>query len=220
MLPVRRHNQKRQMNTFKELINQIFPGAQGTDRIWDFLCSCYCQPWRRYHTFNHINNFIALFEETKKLLREPSVVEIAIWYHDCVYIPGSRLNEKMSAQIAFHNLKFLNPKNDLGIFVKGIIEERPDPRLRSDWKYFRDMDYSIIAQEPQVYNQYVRDIYLEYRSVYSKKDIKEGREIFLRKLSLRKIFLTEYFWDLYNQKAKENIFRELSDSEKITKGIE
>jgi len=194
-------------------------------QLWEFLYECYLQPWRHYHTMGHIDLMRTLFDDIKKLLKNPWLVETAIWYHDCVYIPGSKLNEKMSAQTAAFNLSFLHSRDLLDEdALRYLIEGRADPRksikrmFKNDWKYFRDMDYAIVAADSSKYDLYVHGVYLEYRQTFTKMEIKKGREIFLKKL-LPRIFLTEYFRDLYGKQAKENIERELANSDNITEGI-
>ena len=214
------------MRTFKELIAILYPNFDRTDQLWDFVQGAYSEPWRHYHNSNHITHCLKELEEVKKLLRFPLAAELAIWYHDIIYIPGSKLNEKMSAQVAAYNVQLMSVPEPVmtglhlgtGLGLVNLIEGKPLPEQRGDWKYFRDIDYGIFAKSPDEYDEYVRNIYLEYLPVYSKNEIKQGRKLFLEKL-LRKIFLTEYYRDLHGREAKENIKRELAESDKITAEI-
>ena len=196
------------MRNFIERAQKLF-GSNRTDLItpvWKFIESSYQQPWRYYHTMEHIHRSLREFESIEKLLKFPDTIELTIWLHDVVYIPGSKLNERMSGDTAFLICRQFNYVPQDG--VRKLIVGHPDSTYRNDWKYFRDTDYSIMAEEPEIYDEYVTGVYSEFLPIYSRQDIQHYRGIFLTKLK-RKVFLTEYFRDLYEAKALLNIKREL-----------
>ena len=51
------------------------------------LKSRYREPWRRYHTLQHIGELLELLKANAAGLESPRAVELAIWYHDAVYDP-------------------------------------------------------------------------------------------------------------------------------------
>jgi predicted metal-dependent HD superfamily phosphohydrolase len=215
------------MKNFIEFARGLFHpvGMECVRPVWEFIDSSYQQPWRFYHNIEHIKRSLDEFEDIEKLLKFPDTVELTIWLHDIIYIPGSKLNERMSGDTAFLICKRFQyqgasakprqrllepPIGDIGEAVRKLIVGHPDPVYRNDWKYFRDTDYSIMAEEPVVYDEYVKGVYSEFLPIYSKEDIQHYREGFLTKLK-KKVFLTEYFRDLYESNALLNIDRELSN---------
>ena len=62
----------------------------------------YEQPGRYYHTLFHIKDCLVKFDEVKRLLEEPDVVELAIWFHDAIYEFWTKPNEneQFSASLA------------------------------------------------------------------------------------------------------------------------
>jgi predicted metal-dependent HD superfamily phosphohydrolase len=213
------------MRDFIDLAKELFKpvGLDCIKPIWGFIQLSYQQPWRFYHNMDHISRCLKEFEDIERLLKFSSVIELAIWLHDVIYIPGSKLNERMSGDTAllicgrFRHQGAESPKTSrldrtiLGETIKKLIVGKPDPDLRNDWKYFRDTDYSIMAEDPDIYEGYVKGIYSEFLPIYSKENIQHYRAIFLTKLK-KKVFLTEYFRDLYEANALYNINKELSNS--------
>jgi predicted metal-dependent HD superfamily phosphohydrolase len=213
------------MKEFIELARELFHpvGQDCIIPVWKFIESSYQQPWRFYHNMDHISRSLKEFENIEKLLKFSSVIELAIWLHDVIYIPGSKLNERMSGDTALLICERLrhqgaeSPKigrldrTILGETIKKLIMGKPNPDLRNDWKYFRDTDYSIMAENPDIYERYVKGVYFEFLPIYSKEDIQHYRARFLTKLK-KKVFLTEYFRDLYEANALHNINIELSNA--------
>jgi predicted metal-dependent HD superfamily phosphohydrolase len=71
-----------------------------------------------------------------------------------------------------------------------------------------DIDYSILGQELEIFEEYERGIKYEYCEWgrYSEFEYKEGRKKFLKGvLALPRIYFTNYFFDKYESKARENI---------------
>jgi hypothetical protein len=64
-------------------------------KIRDF----YCQSWRKYHSINHILNFIKSFDslnkENKEFIKDKISVFYAIIFHDIIYTPSRNDNEEV-----------------------------------------------------------------------------------------------------------------------------
>jgi predicted metal-dependent HD superfamily phosphohydrolase len=56
---------------------------QETGTKWFALISLhYGEPWRFYHTLNHISELLNYAEQFKAHLKQPDVVGLAIWFHE------------------------------------------------------------------------------------------------------------------------------------------
>ncbi len=63
----------------------------------DTLKGRYCEPWRAYHTLDHIKN---MCQDADALgINLTTAQSLAIAYHDAVYIPGCKMNERYSADL-------------------------------------------------------------------------------------------------------------------------
>ncbi len=65
--------------------------------IYQQLVAAYGEPQRVYHTLEHIGHCLSMLDSAHSLLECADAVELAIWFHDVVYQPGSRDNEQLSA---------------------------------------------------------------------------------------------------------------------------
>ena len=54
-----------------------------------FLVNAYSEPQRHYHTLQHVKHMLESLHGVQPCLNEEMVmtVELAIWFHDCVYDP-------------------------------------------------------------------------------------------------------------------------------------
>lgn len=55
----------------------------------------YSQFWRKYHTLNHIYEFIQIFESLNIKLEDSLNFYLAIWFHDVIYVPSRKDNEEV-----------------------------------------------------------------------------------------------------------------------------
>src|SRR5882757_8124908 len=75
-------------------------GVAPESETFSQLRSAYAQKHRAYHTSRHIDESLSLLDELKHLAEHPSEVECALWFHDAIYEPMSKLNEERSANWA------------------------------------------------------------------------------------------------------------------------
>lgn len=174
----------------------------------DVLVSAYREPHRAYHDLGHLAHVFAELDAVP--LWDPAV-EWAAWYHDAVYRPGKRDNERRSAVLARAALEEVGLRH-LASRVVQLIEATATHDARSDdtvAQLFLDADMAILGAAPATYERYARGIRREHRGVpaflYAR-----GRHHFLRDvLARRSIFLTDHFQRRYEQSARENLRREL-----------
>lgn len=180
--------------------------------IRDFVITSYEQDYRGYHNYTHIQDCLDKLEEVRGLIQYNRAVEMAIWYHDVVYVPASEINEQMSAEIAYNDCLRLGRNHNFATIVKNLIilsAHNPTKRI-PDSLYMHDIDFSILGEGPDKYASYMIGIYREWQ--YARKDLqKKNRRHFLkRQLRKRRIFLTEYFRDKYEDATRDNIKKELA----------
>ncbi len=59
----------------------------------------YALPDRHYHTMYHVAHCLGLLDANLALAADPDELELAIWFHDAVYVPGAPDNEARSAEL-------------------------------------------------------------------------------------------------------------------------
>ena len=216
------------MNKFKELLTTIKPVGDILllDFIEDDIIRHYFQYFRHYHTYEeHIIPGLELFETVRGLCEEPNLVELAWWYHDVIYIPGSSDSESISADKAHFDCVQLGYGEKTASIVYDLVMAtqhfKTEPQT-PDEKLIHDLDLSILGSEPEAYEKYVELIRKEY-SFVKEKAFYQGRlhilEMFLNKSGSptdqkKSLYLTQYFQDMYEKKAIDNILSEINDIKK------
>lgn len=72
-------------------------GGLRAEAAYAELAQLYAEPARHYHTLRHIRRCLRDLDEARSAIPHPDVVELALWCHDVIYIPGARDNEQRSA---------------------------------------------------------------------------------------------------------------------------
>ncbi|MFT5658431.1 MAG: putative metal-dependent HD superfamily phosphohydrolase [Gammaproteobacteria bacterium] len=70
-----------------------------SDVIYQQIVDAYAEPQRVYHTLEHIENCLAMFDQVSSLVDTADSVELAIWFHDVIYQIGDCDNEQLSADL-------------------------------------------------------------------------------------------------------------------------
>ena len=69
-------------------------GGRDPEAAWQRVNCSYAQPWRHYHSHQHLRECL----EAVGGSTDPRV-ELALWFHDVVYLPWASGNEQKSAEI-------------------------------------------------------------------------------------------------------------------------
>jgi predicted metal-dependent HD superfamily phosphohydrolase len=67
--------------------------------VFENLWCRYCEPHRIYHRCTHLLRCFQQLDLAYTLIQDPDAVEMALWFHDAIYIPRSSENEKESAEL-------------------------------------------------------------------------------------------------------------------------
>ena len=150
--------------------------------IWLDLQTAYQESHRKYHTLQHINECLNLFDEYRHLAEHPLAVEFALWFHDTIYHPQRLDNELQSAVWGVKVLEQGQITATLKQQVYNLIMATAHNHLpqTNDEKLLVDIDLAILAAPPTRFEQYQQQIRAEYawveESVYQQK----RREVLIR----------------------------------------
>jgi hypothetical protein len=75
-------------------------GATDAEGLADRLVRAYAEPHRRYHGLDHLRDCLAQLDAAPADEKERELAEIALWFHDAVFIPSRADNERRSADWA------------------------------------------------------------------------------------------------------------------------
>lgn len=181
------------------------------------LFARYQESHRAYHNLSHIWNLRQIFRTVRGNLEAPSVVELAIWFHDAIYDPSSKTNELDSSALLQQLLKANIPEADLLLCSKMIdstlghqpIDQHPDLLA------FLDMDLAILAAPEPLYYQYTVSVREEYQQ-YSNAVFIPGRKAMLQRfLDRPKLFFSPPLQQQLEASARANLKKELSNLNRL-----
>lgn len=142
-------------------------GAAPETETFERLAIAYAETHRAYHTARHIEECLSLLDDVRDLADNSAEVECALWFHDAIYKPMSKSNEELSAQWASDFLNRVGvPAESIGRIREHITATRHlRGELPGDSALVVDIDLAIMGAEPARYDEFERDVRIEYRWV-------------------------------------------------------
>ncbi|MBR0838294.1 phosphohydrolase [Bradyrhizobium manausense] len=173
------------------------------------LVAAYTAPGRHYHNLAHIEDCLAALAQVNGLSSlEREILTEAIWWHDVVYDPTRRDNEERSAEFAEQHMR-ADLRDEVGRLIRltKSHDVGADDRLGA---ILISIDLSILGAEPARYDAYAAAIRQEFVHV-SETDYRAGRAAVLRRFAARRVIYPDAgFAAQYDQRARDNLARELS----------
>jgi predicted metal-dependent HD superfamily phosphohydrolase len=199
---------RKRLETF---LRENFEGEENVlDQISDGIFTSYQEEHRSYHNLQHIQDSLSALDKVNDL-NDKRTLELAIWYHDIIYVPASSRNESESVNRMKKDFETFATTIDLDKTSQLILCSPSDARVRElsqEEKYFLDIDYSVIGRKKIEYLAYSQKIRQENsripRWIYNMK-----RRSFLKSLANKELFFTPFFRDNFSAQARENIRDEL-----------
>jgi len=83
---------------FSKLWTDCANTAVDPEPVWQMLKQHYREPHRFYHNLGHLDHCLRELDAAKDHIEEFHATEMAIWFHDIIYIYGANDNEARSAE--------------------------------------------------------------------------------------------------------------------------
>lgn len=186
--------------------------------FWAELRALYASPPRRYHTFDHVLEVLAWYDEVAggPGWQRPGEVLCAVLFHDAVYRCGAPDNEARSADAARAAIARWLPSIDVDR-VAALVEltarhgALTAGELDLDAALFVDCDMAILGAAPAEYAHYARLVAEEWAEVLPAAAFRAGRRAFLDRLLAREaIYLSDMFRQRLEARARANIAAEVA----------
>lgn len=191
--------------------------AEG-QRVLAALAARYEADGRAYHNLAHIQQVLQAAAEIKALAVDYTAVQLAIWFHDVIYVPGAADNEAQSAHFARTTLPQLALAAAqiqavaaliLATRLASVVDRAAGAVAHPDAPIIQDADLAILGQAPPVYDRYAAAIRQEFAHVPD-AGYRNGRaQILTHFLEQPRIYHTEQFFVKRESQARQNIQREL-----------
>ena len=192
---------------------------------WEYLQARYSEPHRHYHTWAHIENMLEMYEEIKDRLTMKWAVQVAILYHDVIYDPTITSNESQSAALAFETFEKMYFFSTCEVIEDLILCTKTHQLFdgtngyEDDYKYFLDMDLASLGVSEEQFDLNGGNIRKEY-SHLSDEEYEAGRLAFFNSFLERdRIYHTDYFYDKFEVKARDNLTRSKKILEEKVNGL-
>lgn len=181
--------------------------------LWSELYKKYTHKNRHYHNLSHIESMLLQAENIKSHIEDFPTLLYAIWYHDIIYKSTKKDNEEKSALFAKKSLIKLNFTENKIKNVENLIISTKKHQLildkNSDNAYLLDFDLYILGKDWETYKNYTQQIRQEYK-IYPDFVYNPGRKkVLLHFLERETLYFTESYKTQFENKARENIKREL-----------
>ena len=150
--------------------------------LFDQLASSWAGESRFYHNATHLAECLALAQEwgTTLSAHDKACLDLAIWFHDAVYIAGSTQSENRSADWAFHGLRGEGINREISTAVKNMVlstnhsvAQPADAGELTD--LLHDIDMAILGASPERFAEYNLAIEKEFAGITASA-FKSGRK--------------------------------------------
>ncbi|MEZ0389298.1 MAG: N-methyl-D-aspartate receptor NMDAR2C subunit [Verrucomicrobium sp.] len=176
------------------------------------LADAYGQAGRGYHNLVHLDECLEELDRIRDLAVEPTLLELALWFHDVVYDARAADNEERSAELAREVLAKAGAEPRLIQRVKDLVmvTQHHQAAPGTDDALMIDVDLSILGKPWPRFEEYDRAIREEYAWVPEEIYAVKRREVLQRFLDRECIYLSEPMRQRYEAQARLNLERRLS----------
>jgi predicted metal-dependent HD superfamily phosphohydrolase len=176
--------------------------------------AAYAQLHRHYHDQRHIDECLAELDWVVNLTeKKRRILRWAILWHDAIYQPGQRDNERRSAKLARSELTSCGVDHANVEEVVRLIRLTEKHRVASGDRLgalMVSIDLAILGADPARYKAYAADVRLEYSHV-PEKLWRMGRSLVLeRMLDKDVLFPDREFRDRLEAQARANMTAEMA----------
>jgi predicted metal-dependent HD superfamily phosphohydrolase len=187
-------------------------GADGDPGpVYELLADLYSERRRAYHTLNHLSHCLDELEDARHLAEQPNQVEMALWFHDAIYDPKAKDNERSSAELCRRTAKEAGLPEAFGRKVYDLVlaTQHHGAPEGGDARLLVDIDLSILGRPRAAFDEYETNIRNEYHFVPQDR-YRSARSAILRSfLDRPSIYSTDFFRQKYESRARANLERSL-----------
>ncbi|WP_431045746.1 HD domain-containing protein [Roseateles sp. L2-2] len=199
---------------FERSWQRAWSALVGADRgdgnaLRDELLVRYAEPQRKYHTRQHLEECLALFDEFGGLADRPAEVEMALWFHDAIYDVKGSGNEERSADWAHEALLAAGATGEVADRVRllVLVTKHDGVPASVDEQVLVDIDLAILGAERPRFDEYERQIRDEYAYVPGFLFRRKRKQILRIFLDRPVLYSTPALRERLDARARENLRR-------------
>lgn len=176
------------------------------------LLSRYREPHRKYHTLQHLDACLALFDGVRDQAEHAEEVELALWFHDAIYQVRDPRNESQSAEWARSALLQFRADPQSARRVHALVmatNHQIEPQT-SDEALLLDVDLAILGAPPEQFDAYEKQVREELASIPDDAFRIGRRRILTMFFDRDPIYRTTGFRQRFERQAKLNLGQSLA----------
>lgn len=201
---------------WQNLMSRMQFTHETTSETYQALVAAYSEQHRYYHNLQHIAAALLHFEQARAAINLPddraNEIELALWFHDAIYKPFSATNERDSADWASRFLII----NQADVALVERVDQLIMATLHTaqydtpEQQLLVDVDLSILGAADKVYDEFEANVRREYRWVPNLIFKRKRKALLKSFLNRARVYQTDFFHDLYEEKARDNLNRAVS----------
>ena len=193
---------------FGALVRRLGGDEKASAETFEKLSRAWGERTRRYHDHEHLAECLHQLDLAAHLLASTDVVELALWFHDAVYVPAAAGNEDSSARLLLEESRHMRidpaTAERAAALVRATVHLAAEA-LEPEVALMLDVDLSILGSDPVRFMEYEYAIGEEFHDTPRLK-FELGRGRFLTSLLARpSIFHTDFFRERYEAVAREQL---------------
>ncbi|MES2533764.1 MAG: N-methyl-D-aspartate receptor NMDAR2C subunit [Pseudomonadota bacterium] len=187
-------------------------GATPAPALRDQLQASYAEPQRHYHTLQHLGECLAWFEREHTQAAHPAEVLLALWFHDAIYDVHAHDNEARSADWARDALRAGGASAEAADRVQSLVMATRHDALPEgpDAELLIDIDLAILGADAERFDEYERQVGVEYGFVPDAVRRPRRRAILQRFLDRPAIYATPGMHARLEGSARSNLKRSIA----------
>lgn len=179
---------------------------------FETLMSRWGESHRHYHTPVHLLESLEALDGLKGYTNDGRPAEFALFYHDCFHNVHKQNNEQKSAEMA--KATFVKSGGDelTGQLIHDLVLSTTHtcPVYSIDAALVTDSDLWILGAPPDRFDEYERQVRLEYRHVQDVHYIKARSRVLHTFFDRSFVYRTPVMRTLLEASARENLKRSLA----------
>lgn len=182
------------------------------DLYWQEIDRYYGGAERHYHNLEHVEELLQWVTIYQDKIVDKEILQLSIWYHDIIYVPGRKDNEAQSAAFARQRLPHFDLSPDrIEKCCQQILATQSHQLLSedSDLAFLLDFDLAILAKPWDDYQVYAQQIRKEFQT-FPDSLYQAGRQQALQSfLDSPFIYHTPALYERWEKRARQNIQAEI-----------
>nr|WP_175688620.1 hypothetical protein [Burkholderia anthina] len=179
-------------------------GGTHADEVYRMLAQCYTEPVRHYHTLVHVRRCLRQLDFARDAIPEPDAVELALWFHDVIFVPGATDNEQRSADWFRHQAGGRIRACDR-ICAMILATTHSGVAADLDTRFACDIDLAVLGAPRSRFREDGRRLRAERPDLDDRAyDLRE-RALLRALLERPRIYLTDFFFMRCEKPARRNL---------------